>query len=88
MAWTMWIAVGLVAGLAAELLLGARGGGIGPTRLITATALGLLGALLGGLASVRLGFGDITGFDLRSVIIATIGAVAVVWTAHLVTQRG
>ncbi len=81
-----WIIIGLIAGLAAEMLMGSRSG-IGVGRLVTTTVLGLIGALLGGLVSVRLGFGDVTGLDVRSIVIATIGAVGVIFITRLVTGR-
>jgi uncharacterized membrane protein YeaQ/YmgE (transglycosylase-associated protein family) len=71
-----WILIGLVAGFLAEFLLG--GGGIGLRALVMTTLLGIAGALVGGFVSVALGYGDVTGFNVRSVAIAVCGAIAVI----------
>jgi uncharacterized membrane protein YeaQ/YmgE (transglycosylase-associated protein family) len=67
-----WIVLGLVAGFLAKLLMP----GQGPAGLIVTILLGIAGALVGGyLGSRFLGWGDVTGFDLRSVGLAVGGAV-------------
>ena len=66
-----WIILGLVVGVIAKFLMpGKDPGGIFITIL-----LGIAGALGGGFISSALGFGQVTGFDLRSLIIAVGGAV-------------
>jgi uncharacterized membrane protein YeaQ/YmgE (transglycosylase-associated protein family) len=67
-----WIVLGLIAGLLARLLMPGRAGG----GLVVTILLGIAGALVGGfIGSHLLGFGEVTGFDLRSVAIAVAGAV-------------
>lgn len=73
-----WIFVGLVAGLAAEFLLGGGPGGIGLRGIVITVLLGVGGALLGGFISSALGYGDVTGFNVRSLVIATGGAILVI----------
>jgi uncharacterized membrane protein YeaQ/YmgE (transglycosylase-associated protein family) len=46
-----------------------------PGGIIITTILGIVGALIGGFIAVQLGFGDVTGFDMRSFIVAIIGAL-------------
>lgn len=82
-----WIGIGLVAGFLAKMLMRGGPGGIGPIGLIWTAVLGVAGALLGGFISTWLGYGDITGFDLRSVLIATGGAVIVIVIAKMVGPR-
>jgi uncharacterized membrane protein YeaQ/YmgE (transglycosylase-associated protein family) len=66
-----WIILGLVVGIIAKFLMpGKDPGGIFITIL-----LGIAGAIGGGFISSRIGFGAVTGFDLRSLIIAVCGAV-------------
>lgn len=69
-----WIVMGLLAGALAKLIMpGNQGGG-----LILTTILGVVGALLGGyLGTTVFGFGDVSGFDVRSVAIAVGGALLV-----------
>jgi uncharacterized membrane protein YeaQ/YmgE (transglycosylase-associated protein family) len=78
-----WVLLGLVAGVLAKLIMpGKQGGGI-----ILTTVLGVVGALVGGfLGTYVLGFGDISGFDLRSVAIAVGGALLVLFVYGIMTR--
>jgi uncharacterized membrane protein YeaQ/YmgE (transglycosylase-associated protein family) len=71
-----WIVLGLVAGALAKFIMpGQQGGGI-----ILTTVLGIVGAIVGGLLGTYVfGFGDISGFDLRSIVIAVGGALLVLF---------
>ena len=66
-----WIVLGLVAGILAKIVMPGRD----PGGIIVTILLGIGGALVGGFIGTRLGFGNISGFDLRSVAIAVGGAV-------------
>jgi uncharacterized membrane protein YeaQ/YmgE (transglycosylase-associated protein family) len=79
-----WIVLGLVAGALAKLIMPCeQGGGI----LIT-IALGVVGALVGGfLVTYVFGFGDVSGFKLRSIQIAVGGALLVLFAYGLYTGR-
>jgi uncharacterized membrane protein YeaQ/YmgE (transglycosylase-associated protein family) len=60
-----------VVGVIAKFLMpGKDPGGIFITIL-----LGIAGAIGGGFASSAIGFGEVTGFDLRSLIIAVGGSI-------------
>ena len=37
--------------------------------------IGVIGAMIGGFVATYLGFGGISGFDIRSLVIATLGAI-------------
>jgi uncharacterized membrane protein YeaQ/YmgE (transglycosylase-associated protein family) len=78
-----WIVLGLVAGALAKFIMpGQQGGGI-----ILTIVLGVVGALVGGfLGTYVLGFGDISGFDLRSIAIAVGGALLVLFVYGLVAR--
>ena len=66
-----WIILGLVVGVIAKFLMpGKDPGGIFITIL-----LGVAGAIGGGSISSAIGFGRVTGFDLRSLIIAVCGSL-------------
>ena len=66
-----WIVFGLVAGALAKFIMPGRD----PGGFIVTTIIGIVGAVIGGFIGVRLGFGDVTGFDLRSFVIAIAGAL-------------
>ena len=66
-----WIALGLVAGLLANVVMPGKGTG----GLIMTTVLGIVGAIVGGFIATQMGYGDISGFDLRSLGIAFLGAL-------------
>ena len=78
-----WILLGLVAGALAKFIMpGQQGGGI-----ILTIVLGVVGALVGGFLGTHvLGFGDISGFDVRSLGIAVGGAVLVLFVYGLVAR--
>jgi uncharacterized membrane protein YeaQ/YmgE (transglycosylase-associated protein family) len=69
-----WILLGLIAGWLASVV--ARTNRTqGPLMDII---LGILGALVGGFVMSLLGFGGITGFNIYSIIVATLGAVLLI----------
>ena len=71
MGFISWIILGLVVGIIAKFLMpGKDPGGIFITIL-----LGIAGAVGGGFISSAIGFGKVTGFDMRSLIIAVAGSL-------------
>ncbi len=72
-----WIVLGLVAGWLAGLIV--RGGGYG---IVGDIILGIVGALVGGFLSSALLGVDVTGFNLSSILIATLGAIIVIAIAR------
>lgn len=66
-----WVLFGLVAGVIAKLLMPGRDVG----GCILTIVIGIAGALLGGFIATALGFGGISGFDFRSMVIAVIGSI-------------
>lgn len=66
-----WIVFGLIAGVLAKWIMpGKDPGGIVVTILI-----GIAGAFVGGFVATLIGFGSISGFDIRSFVIAVGGAL-------------
>jgi len=72
-----WVVVGLLAGLLAKFVMpGNQGGG-----LIRTTILGVIGAFVGGFLARAFDIGDVSGFNLVSVLIAAGGALIVLFVA-------
>lgn len=77
-----WIVLGLAAGFIASLLVNRRGGNI-----VLDLLLGVVGAFAGGFVFTRLGHTGITGLNLYSIMVATAGAVIVLFLYHLLEGR-
>jgi uncharacterized membrane protein YeaQ/YmgE (transglycosylase-associated protein family) len=78
-----WIVVGLIAGFLAGVVV--KGGGFG---LIGDIIVGVVGGLLGGWISVNLlHFGNMTGINLESILIAFVGAVILLLVLRLIRRR-
>jgi uncharacterized membrane protein YeaQ/YmgE (transglycosylase-associated protein family) len=79
-----WIVVGALAGFLANQIMGSRDG------LLRMVALGVVGVLLGGfVAATVLNIGTVDGINVESIVIATLGAIAIVFVANLATgSRG
>jgi uncharacterized membrane protein YeaQ/YmgE (transglycosylase-associated protein family) len=65
-----WIILGFVAGTIAKLLHPGRA----PGGCVLTILLGIGGALVGGYIGTMLGWGRVSGFDLRSLALAVSGA--------------
>lgn len=77
-----WILFGLLAGILAKFVMpGDDGGGF-----IKTTLLGVAGALVGGFIGTRLGFGTVTGFNVRSFAIAGSGTLLILWIYRLLKK--
>ena len=74
-----WIVMGLIAGAIAKFLMP----GDDPGGFFMTIVIGIVGALLGGFIATALGLGDVTGFNIRSLLIAIGGSIVllVVWRA-------
>jgi uncharacterized membrane protein YeaQ/YmgE (transglycosylase-associated protein family) len=66
-----WIVFGLLAGIVAKFIMPERA----PGGILATIALGIVGAIIGGFIGSFVGFGDIAGFDLRSMALAVGGAL-------------
>ena len=71
--------MGLIAGYAASKLVNGQGEGF-----VLDIALGIVGAIVGGFFFTRMGAAGVTGFNLYSMIMAMVGAVAVLVVYHAV----
>jgi len=83
--WLHWIILGLIAGALAKFLVPGRD----PAGCLVTIILGIVGAMLGGWIGSRLGWGTVsqTRFDLRSIALATMGAIIVLLIGRLLRGR-
>ena len=83
--WLYWILLGLVAGSLAKFIMPGRD----PAGCIFTIFLGLVGAFVGGLVGSQLGWGGVTQgrFDLRSIGIATFGALILLALGRLIRRK-
>lgn len=77
-----WIVFGLIAGLIGRAIMPGRD----PGGFVVTTVIGILGAVVGGFVGTQLGWGQVTGFDLRSFGIAIVGAVLLLAIFRLVRR--
>ncbi|HEX8850803.1 MAG TPA: GlsB/YeaQ/YmgE family stress response membrane protein [Gemmatimonadaceae bacterium] len=84
--WLYWIILGLLAGALAKFLMPGRD----PAGCIFTIVLGVVGAFIGGWVGTRLGWGRVTvgTLDLRSIGIATFGAIILLAIGRLVRRSG
>lgn len=83
MGWIAWILVGAVAGFLANKLMG------GTEGVLMTIVLGIVGGLVGGyVAATVLNIGTVDGFNVESIVIATIGAVAVLAIVKMLGGTG
>ncbi|MGJ3264920.1 MAG: GlsB/YeaQ/YmgE family stress response membrane protein [Salinarimonas sp.] len=76
-----WIVVGIIAGFIAEKITGRDHG------LLTNLIVGIIGAFVGGFLASLLGFEFREGFNIASIVVATIGAIVFLWILGLIKGR-
>ncbi|MDQ3911490.1 MAG: GlsB/YeaQ/YmgE family stress response membrane protein [Actinomycetota bacterium] len=77
------IIVGLIAGILAKIATP----GPDPGGIVLTIAIGVVGAFIGGFIVSRLGGPDVTGLNLPSILIATLGAIILLAIYRLATRR-
>ena len=78
-----WIVIGLLAGVIAKFLMP----GSDPGGWIITILLGIVGAIVGGFVMGLFGYGGVTGINIWSIIVATLGAVILLFVARAL-RRG
>ena len=83
--WLSWLILGLIAGSLAKFLIPGRD----PAGCIFTIVLGVVGAFVGGLIGTRLGWGKIDQgeLELRSIAIATFGAMVLLLLGRLIRKK-
>jgi uncharacterized membrane protein YeaQ/YmgE (transglycosylase-associated protein family) len=78
-----WIVVGLVAGVVAKAIM--PGGG--PGGIIMTILLGIAGAFVGGFLASLFGVGEgIAQFDVRTILVAIVGAIVLLFAYQALTS--
>jgi uncharacterized membrane protein YeaQ/YmgE (transglycosylase-associated protein family) len=75
-----WIVVGLIAGVLAKLIMP----GDDPGGFIVTILLGMVGAFVGGFVVNLFGGAGVSGFNLWSILVATLGAIILLAIYRLV----
>ncbi len=78
-----WIVFGLIAGAIAQLLVpGNDPGGGGIIGIVVTILVGIVGAFIGGWIGTQFGWGSTGSFDLRSLALAILGAVLLLFVVR------
>ena len=78
-----WIILGLIAGFIGSKIVNKSGQGF-----LLDVALGVIGAVVGGVIFSFFGVSGVTGLNIYSLIVAVVGSVVVLWVYHQVAGRG
>lgn len=78
-----WVVLGLIVGVLAKLIMPGKD----PGGMIITIIIGIAGAFVGGFVSSLIGFGSVTGFDFRSILIAVVGAVLLLWGYRMIKKE-
>ena len=78
-----WIVVGLIAGVLAKLIMP----GDDPGGIIVTIIIGIVGAFVGGFVVNLFGGAGVSGFNIWSILVATLGAIILLAIYRLVAPR-
>lgn len=78
-----WVIVGAIAGVLARRVVP----GPDPGRFVVTVLLGMAGASVGGFVVGVLGGSGATGFNVWSILVATLGAVFLLYLYGLIARR-
>ena len=79
----LWILMGLIVGLLARLIMPGKD----KAGIIVTILLGIAGAFLGGFIGSLLGLGTVSGFDVRSLLLAIGGAVLLLLLYRVIKKK-
>lgn len=78
-----WILIGIIAGILAKVILPGRD----PGGFLLTPLIGMGGAIVGGVIFRLLGGVGATGFNLWSILVATVGAMILLFVYRLFAGR-
>ena len=78
-----WIIVGLIAGMLGKLIMP----GDDPGGIIVTILIWVAGAFVGGFVFSLFGGSGVTGFNIGSIVVATIGAIILLAIYRMVASR-
>ena len=78
-----WIVLGILVGILARFIMP----GTQTMGIIGTILLGIVGAVVGGFIGIQMGWGNVQGFDFRSLGLAILGGVLVLFLVRLF-QKG
>lgn len=79
----LWLLLGLVAGYIASVVMKTNS----QQGMLMDIVMGILGALAGGFLMSLFGAEGVTGFNLYSILVATAGAVVLIWLGRTLNLR-
>ena len=78
-----WLIIGLIAGALARLIMPGRD----PMGIIATILLGIVGSILGGLASWAIWGTETGGFQTGGLLLSILGAIIVLWIYRMTRSR-
>ena len=78
-----WIVMGLIVGALAKWIMP----GPDPGGCIVTTLIGIAGAVVGGFIGSLLGLGTVSGLNIGSILLATVGALLLLFIYRQVVKR-
>ncbi|HRN69792.1 MAG TPA: GlsB/YeaQ/YmgE family stress response membrane protein [Candidatus Woesebacteria bacterium] len=79
----LWLLLGLVAGWLASVIMKTNS----QQGSLTDIILGIVGAFVGGFLMNFFGQTGVTGFNIYSILVATLGAVVLIWLGRMLRQN-
>ena len=77
MSFVAWIVLGIIAGFLGSKIVNRTGEGLIPDLI-----LGIVGAIVGGWIFSLFGQAGVTGLNIYSLVVAVVGAIAVLFAYH------
>ena len=82
MGFITWVILGLIVGILAKWIMPGKE----PRGFFITIILGIAGAMLGGGIGSQLGLGEVTGINLISIGLATVGALILLFAYRIFTN--